>query len=105
VLFPDIGARSIIAILIGGSMLGILLTAGAKLFEPSRDPIGACRSEARVKPTIDLRDNWRMPPLDTLPPVRLSLTSRIWMTVLRLYLVVSGGLVLVRIIQLATVGA
>jgi Natural resistance-associated macrophage protein len=105
VLFPDIGARSIIAILIGGSILGILLTAGAKLFEPSRDPIGAGRSDARVKPTIDLRDSWRMPPLDTLPPVRLSLTSRIWMTVLRLYLVVSGGLVLVRIVQLATVGA
>jgi Mn2+/Fe2+ NRAMP family transporter len=105
VLFPDIGARSIIAILIGGSVLGILLTAGAKLFEPSGDPIGASRSEARVKPTIDLRDSWRMPPLDTLPPAQLSLTSRIWMTVLRLYLVVSGGLVLVRIVQLATVGA
>jgi hypothetical protein len=105
VLFPDIGARSIIAILIGGSILGILLTAGAKLFEPSGDPIGARRSDARVKPAVDFRDSWRMPPLDTLPPVQLSLTSRIWMIVLRLYLVVSGGLVLVRIVQLATVGA
>ena len=105
VLFPDLGARSIIAILIGGSMLGILLTAGAKLFEPSGDPIGARRSEARAKPAIDFRDSWRMPPLDKLPPVQLSLTSRIWMIVLRLYLVVSGGLVLVRIVQLATVGA
>ena len=105
VLFPDIGARSIIAILIGGSVLGILLTAGAKLFEPSRDPIGASRSEARVKPTIDLRDSWRMPPLDTLPPAQLSLTNRLWMIVLRGYLVIAGGLVLVRIVQLATAGA
>ena len=105
VLFPDIGARSIIAILIGGSVLGILLTAGAKLFEPSGDPIGASRSEARVKPTIDLRDSWRMPPLDTLPPAQLSLTNRLWMIVLRVYLVIAGGLVLVRIVQLATAGA
>jgi Mn2+/Fe2+ NRAMP family transporter len=105
VLFPEIGARSIIAILIGGSVLGILLTAGARLFESSREPSGVFRSEALITPTIDLRDSWRMPPLDTLPPVRLRLTSRIWMIVLRVYLVVSGGLVLMRIVQLATVGA
>jgi hypothetical protein len=50
-------------------------------------------------------DKWRMPPLDQLPPARLSLASRIWMIVLRGYLIVAGGLVLFRIFQLATVGA
>jgi len=50
-------------------------------------------------------DTWRMPPLDTLPPSNLSVLSRIWMVVLRGYLVVAGGLVLFRIFQLATAGA
>ena len=104
-LFPDVGARWIVAILAGGGILGILLTAGAKLFERSRAPVGVRPRSARARQKIDVYDNWRMPPLDTLPPVRLSLTSRIWMIVLRLYLVVAGGLVLVRIVQLATSGA
>jgi hypothetical protein len=47
---------------------------------------------------------WRMSPLDKLPPARLSTISRIWMIVLRSYLVVAAGLVLFRILQLATVG-
>jgi Mn2+/Fe2+ NRAMP family transporter len=104
VLFPDIDAEWIIAILIGGSVLGLLLTAGAKLFEPSDVAIDAQPGPAQARPTVDVRDHWRMPPLDTLPPVRLSLTSRIWMIVLRLYLVIAGGLVLLRIVQLATSG-
>jgi hypothetical protein len=105
VLFPDIDAQWIIAILTGGSVLGLLLTAGAKLFERPDAAIDAQARPAQAGPTTDVRDHWRMPPLDTLPPVRLSRTSRIWMIVLRLYLVIAGGLVLVRIVQLATSGA
>ena len=45
--------------------------------------------------------HWRMPPLRELPPAQLSLAARIWMGVLRLYLVVAGGLVLLRIVELA----
>jgi hypothetical protein len=40
-----------------------------------------------------------------LPPARLATISRIWLIVLRGYLVVAAGLVLARIVQLATVGA
>jgi hypothetical protein len=47
------------------------------------------------------RNNWRMPPLDILPPARLSFAAQTWMFVLRAYLVVAGGLVLVRIAALA----
>jgi hypothetical protein len=52
-----------------------------------------------------LRDLWRMPPLQALPPARLSTLSRIWMIVLRVYLILAGGLVLVRIIMLAANGS
>jgi hypothetical protein len=47
------------------------------------------------------RDTWRMPPLDQLPPAKLSLAAKTWMGALRLYLVVAGGLVLFRIVMLA----
>ena len=42
-----------------------------------------------------------MPPLASLEPAKLSLAAKTWMGVLRLYLVVAGGLVLVRIVTLA----
>jgi hypothetical protein len=45
-----------------------------------------------------------MPPLTELPPARLTTLSRTWLIVLRGYLVVAAGLVLVRIGQLATAG-
>jgi hypothetical protein len=44
---------------------------------------------------------WRMPPLDQLPPAQLTPLTRIWLGVLRGYLVVAGGLVLWRIVELA----
>jgi hypothetical protein len=44
---------------------------------------------------------WRMPPLSQLRPAQMPRASRIWMIVLRGYLVLAGGLVLVRIIMLA----
>ncbi|MFX6254443.1 hypothetical protein ABTF84_19965, partial [Acinetobacter baumannii] len=47
------------------------------------------------------RKTWRMPPLDRLEPATMSRGRRLWMGVLRGYLLVAGGLVLVRIIQLA----
>jgi hypothetical protein len=51
------------------------------------------------------RHLWRMPPLAQLPPSRLTVLERMWLVVLRAYLVVAAGLVLVRIVVLATVGA
>jgi hypothetical protein len=46
-----------------------------------------------------------MPPLAALPPRPLTMLNEIWLLVLRAYLVVAAGLVLVRILTLATVGA
>jgi len=57
-------------------------------------------AEERVATRI-ARDSWRMPPLAQLPPARLSLAAKTWMGVLRLYLVVAGGMVLFRIVMLA----
>jgi hypothetical protein len=45
-----------------------------------------------------------MPPLDELPPARLTVLDRTWLVVLRGYLIVAAGLVLVRIILLILPG-
>jgi len=103
VLFPGISEHWIVGILIGGSTLALVLTALVKLYERSAD-ISAIFRVAPLGREHD-RDTWRMPPLEQLPPARLSTLSRIWMIVLRGYLVVAAGLVLLRIFQLATAGA
>ncbi|MEX3929356.1 hypothetical protein AB4Y36_35890 [Paraburkholderia sp. BR10936] len=55
------------------------------------------------KPTLkELRDSWRMVPLEELPlPRHLTLSTRVWMGVLRTYLIVAVGLVIVKVVQMA----
>jgi Mn2+/Fe2+ NRAMP family transporter len=101
VLFPDLDAQWIIGILAGGAVLAVVTTILVKL----DDLTGRTGTQAAFRPTAHDLNSWRMPPLDQLPAARLSRLSRIWMIVLRGYLIVAAGLVLLRIIQLATVGA
>ncbi|MBN8960796.1 MAG: divalent metal cation transporter [Rhizobiales bacterium] len=101
VLFPGMDAQWIVGILIGGSILAVVVTVLTKLYElTEKKPRRRIVASRQLDP-----DTWRMPPLDQLPPARLSVLSRIWMVVLRGYLVIAGGLVLFRIFQLATAGA
>jgi NRAMP (natural resistance-associated macrophage protein)-like metal ion transporter len=94
VLYPDIGERTIVAIL-GGGMLFTLAIAVALL--------AIRREDRRVWTDGFGRMIWRMPPLDQLPPARMTALTRIWLSVLRGYLVLAGGLVLWRIVELAIV--
>jgi Mn2+/Fe2+ NRAMP family transporter len=94
VLYPDLSAGVILAVLAGGSALTVALWAGASL-------------RRRTRPTRTTgagRIAWRTPPLDQLPAPRMTLMEKAWMLVLRAYLIVAGGLVLVRIAQLAIWG-
>jgi Mn2+/Fe2+ NRAMP family transporter len=94
VLYPEMSGETIIATLVGGSLaaLVIYLTLGGirPVFEAGAEP--SDRS---------LRNTWRMPPLSELPPRRLTALNRVWLFVLRAYLIVAGGLVLIRIVTLA----
>ncbi|MEF9674277.1 hypothetical protein QNM99_28030 [Pseudomonas sp. PCH446] len=51
--------------------------------------------------TQEMMNAWRMPPLDKLKPMVLSQRNRIWMGVLRGYLVVAMGMVIFKVVQLA----
>jgi NRAMP (natural resistance-associated macrophage protein)-like metal ion transporter len=98
VVFPDAtDEKVILGILGGGSLLAILITIGAGAVAAARKSVTAGGAAAVVAD----REIWRMPPLDALPPARLSLQKLIWMGVLRVYLAFAGGLVLARIVTLA----
>ncbi|HXZ16044.1 MAG TPA: manganese transporter, partial [Roseiarcus sp.] len=102
VLFPDATtAQTILGVLTGGgvaaAILGVVVMALGQ--NGKQDPADAADVTA-----LD-RKTWRMPPLAALPPAKLSLAAKTWMGVLRLYLVVAGGLVLIRIVTLAINGS
>ncbi len=98
VLFPDIAnERFIVGILAGGSVLAVIVAVLAGTFK--RGSTAARCDQAFAGETQ--RNGWRMPPLHRLPPLQLSRASQIWMVMLRLYLLMAGGLVIARIIALA----
>jgi Mn2+/Fe2+ NRAMP family transporter len=105
VIYPDLSDTVILSILIGGSVLGLVAALGVALAQRLRGKPEPENTEPTYRTVNVPKKNWRMPPLERLSPVRLSLASRIWMIVLRGYLIVAGGLVLFRIFQLATAGA
>jgi len=91
VLYPNIDTRVILGVLVSGSGLTLIVWL-----------ISSVRPGGRTQ-TIDRagRETWTMPPLATLAPPQMRSLEKIWMIVLRGYLVVSGGLVLMRIVELA----
>jgi Mn2+/Fe2+ NRAMP family transporter len=94
VLFPSMTGQQIAAILSVGSCAALLGTAAALV-------IGRRAPETRVI-TSEILHGFHMPPLETLPPLRLSWMNRFWMIVLRGYLIVAMVLVVVRVVQVAT---
>lgn len=104
VMFPGISGRTMIEVLAGGTLLalvGYLASVGLRRFRrglPNETEDGVASLPAYAD---DARDTWRMPPLDQLPPPNLTLSKRVWMGVLRAYLVFAVVLVVVKVLQLA----
>jgi NRAMP (natural resistance-associated macrophage protein)-like metal ion transporter len=99
VLYPDIPGQVIVGVLVGGSIATVAIWAAMTFRRrPASAPASALAS---TKVDRAGRTAWRMPPLDRLPPMRMSGLEKAWMAVLRGYLVLAGGLVLVRIAALA----
>ena len=94
VLYPDISGQTILVILAGGIVVALIM-AGITLTFRSRDDVPG--------PVLDrsLRSTWRMPPLAQLAPNHITGATRIWMFVLRGYLIVAVGMVVFRLVQLA----
>ena len=94
VLYPDITGETILVIL-GAGGVAALIVAGVTLLLGKRG--------ADTKPALDraLRPGWRMPPLQQLAPSKITGATRVWMLVLRGYLLVAVGMVVFRLVQLA----
>jgi NRAMP (natural resistance-associated macrophage protein)-like metal ion transporter len=98
VLFPDISSTAILAILFIGSIMTILAAVLAALYRRLRPQTG----DTHTMPVDrQLRSSWRMPPLTLLQRPTLSIGRRVGLTVLRGYLILAVGLVIIRIAQLA----
>jgi NRAMP (natural resistance-associated macrophage protein)-like metal ion transporter len=94
VLFPGLGSGAMLTILGGGAAIGLVGTAPLFL-KTLRSP------SWRIDPR--LRDSWRMPALSALGPARITPLTRLSMLALRGYLVIAGGLVILRIVELTGV--
>lgn len=92
VLYPSITSSQIVSILLVGSVLAAL--AGLVVLIRHR-PVP-------ITPPVDrlTKLNWRMPPLAMLAKPTTSVARRVWLGVLRSYLLVATVLVVIRIIQL-----
>jgi hypothetical protein len=98
-VYPDISGETIGAILAGGTVVALAGYAMILLLRARKGRHEAFGFESNAQ-LRHLRDTWRMPPLDQLERPRLTLSSRIWMTALRGYLVIAVGLVVVKVVQM-----
>ncbi len=89
---PGIGMVEIVAVLAGGSLIAAVVSLALWRIERR-----ANHGIARRRISVLDRTRWTMPPLEQLTAARLTPLKRTWMLVLRGYLVIAAGLVLVRI--------
>jgi Mn2+/Fe2+ NRAMP family transporter len=97
VMYADITGETILETLAGGALLavtGYAATIGIRKLRRE-----AADVEVQTHPK-GARDTWRMPPLDELPPPNLTLAKRVWMGVLRGYLLLAVALVIVKVVQM-----
>ena len=95
VLFPSMSSNAILDMLAGG---GVVSLAAAVLYFVYRRfrPLPS----RRILPERD-RASWRMPPLALLGAPKLSIETRLGLTVLRTYLLIAMVLVIVRVVEMA----
>jgi len=97
VMYPDITGETILETLAGGTLLAIVGYAATVGIRKLRRET----ADVEVQPyPKGARDTWRMPPLDELPPPNLTLAKRVWMGVLRGYLLLAVALVIVKVVQM-----
>jgi NRAMP (natural resistance-associated macrophage protein)-like metal ion transporter len=108
VLFPAITSAQILAILATGTGLTLATGIGMTIRRRPASTAHALHQERVERGQVDRgqvdpaqRATWRMPPLAELSRPTLSTGTRLGLTVLRGYLIIAVGLVVVRIVQLA----
>jgi Mn2+/Fe2+ NRAMP family transporter len=99
-VFPGISGTTMLGVLGLGTGVGIVGAAIVMLLrQRGRTPAAPRLLVAgTVRPA---RATWRMPPLDELPRPTLSLAKKVWMGVLRGYLLIAVVMVAIKVVQAA----
>ncbi|QBJ79185.1 NRAMP family divalent metal transporter [Aquitalea sp. USM4] len=99
VVFPDMSGETISNILIGGSVIGLIIAIVVNVLH-AREEMEKGQAPHHKARKVDLHHmhTWRMPALDQLPPLVLSQRNKLWMAVLRGYLVVAMGMVIYKVV-------
>jgi NRAMP (natural resistance-associated macrophage protein)-like metal ion transporter len=101
IVYPNISGAMILGVLGGGTLLAVVgYTAVVVMRTLRREPADGAADTAVQTYSKQARDAWRMPPLDELPPPNLTLSKRVWMGVLRGYLIVAVALFIVKVVQM-----
>jgi NRAMP (natural resistance-associated macrophage protein)-like metal ion transporter len=102
-VYPDISGPTIVEILVGGCALALIVYVAVEFFRGEHGTAtGSQAPSLNVAALKALRNTWRMPPLEDLPPPpHMTLSTRVWMGVLRSYLVVAVALIVVKVVQSA----
>lgn len=102
VALPDISGDLIILILVGCGIVALLVAIAMRALRTHEVAEGQCVGDdaSNTAATVDAI-NWRMPPLDELKPPRFSSATRIWLGVLRAYLVIAIVMVAYKVALLA----
>ncbi len=94
VLFPSMSGVAVASILGGGSALGVAAFAFVALRSRAPHPRPAQTPQVA-------RSAWKAPSLEALGPIRLTAARRLWMLILRAYLLIAMIMVIVRVTQTA----
>ncbi len=97
-LFSSVSATTVASWLSAGLVAGAIAGGGWMLLTRGRRPPSAPHPRSTMSRAE--RANWRMPPLALLKPVTWSAGTKLSMTVLRAYLVISVLLLVVKAVQL-----
>ncbi len=98
VVYSTITTTAILVIFGTGTALAILSGVFLSIYRRLRPQAAETKATAYDR---DLRPTWRMPPLALLSRPKLSMGRRLGLMVLRAYLVLAVGIVVVRLVQLA----
>jgi NRAMP (natural resistance-associated macrophage protein)-like metal ion transporter len=101
VMYPDITGDAILEVLAGGTLMAVAGYAATVVVRKlRRESENSATHESEFRSSKEPRANWRMPPLDELPAPQLTMSKRVWMGVLRGYLIVAVALVIVKVVQM-----
>ncbi|MFM0348589.1 NRAMP family divalent metal transporter [Paraburkholderia sp. RL17-347-BIC-D] len=101
VMYPDITGDAILEVLAGGTLMAVAGYAATVVVRKlRRESENSATHESEFRLSKETRANWRMPPLDDLPAPQLTMSKRVWMGVLRGYLIVAVALVIVKVVQM-----